>query len=193
MTQALTGKFKDWHDLIKQRKTVFDWPTWSEVAVVHESRAKAVAAGRQPFRSQVAQRTRMMVQFAGDDYVAIEGARVRLETWAHRPMDDVTATFEVLHAESWLCISRIDFIPPGPHVNKNWKKFAPQIEGSHIHRYDDNHPLGDEAFAPVGNLPNAVEIVSPDSFKELVKAVDYHFNIDGIDSLDAPEWNGRLL
>ncbi|CDZ25679.1 hypothetical protein [Neorhizobium galegae] len=184
--------FQEWRSLLGDPKSVFDWPTWEFLQVVYDNRDKGIPS----LKSKSAQRIQLLVQLADKHDIALEGVRVRFCAWADRPMEDITVTFEVLHAERWTCISRIDFHPYGPHSNRYWRKFglAADVNGSHIHSYDDNVRLGTDAFTALGNLPNASPLdEEPGSFREICQVVGRSFNIKECDNLPMPEWNGSLL
>ncbi|NKN39327.1 hypothetical protein HFC70_23565 [Agrobacterium sp. a22-2] len=189
-------KLEEWRHLIEQPKSIFAWPSWKTQKVVRENTAKAKAAERQPFYSVAAERIELLIQLMDENDISIEIVRIRLQAWTQRPMEDITATFEVLHQDRWVCISRIDFAPSAPHTNVNWRKFrlSPEVNGSHIHLYEDNAKLGDEAFKPSANLPNASPLqAEPQSFRDVAKEIEQHFHISGLSELPPPDWSGRLL
>ena len=188
-------KFEIWRNLILSEKSVFNWPAWNRAPMFRESRKNATEAGRLPFVSDIAARLEMLVTLADANDVAIEGVRVRLVAWQNRPLEDVTATFEYFDLVRWVCISRIAFLPLSPHPNKFWRKFGlePEINGSHIHTCEDNIKIGNEAFAPYGNLPNAIPLdKEPQSFKDISQSIGEFFNITGFHAVPAPEWNWSL-
>ncbi|WP_172729866.1 hypothetical protein [Neorhizobium galegae] len=184
--------FEEWRSLLSDPKSIFDWPTWEFLHVIHDNRDKNMP----PLKSKSAQRIQLLVQLADQHDISLEGVRVRFCAWADRPMEDITATFEVLHSERWACISRIDFHPYAPHSNRYWRKFglAADVNGSHIHSYDSNARLGIDAFTAGGNLPNASSLdEEPGSFREICQVVGRSFNIKECGNLQMPEWNGSLL
>jgi len=189
-------KLEKWRYLVEQHKTIFGWPSWRTQKIVRETPTSAMAAGRQRLNSAVAERTELLLQVMDENDISIEIVRIRIQAWTQRPMEDITATFEVLHQERWVCISRIDFSPPTPHPNIHWRKYRlpPEVNGSHIHLYADNAKIGDEAFKPAANLPNASPLESePKSFRDVVKEIERHFHISGLGELPPPDWNGRLV
>lgn len=195
MSNDFSGKLEDWQRLVALRKTVFSWPSWVDASMYRESRKQATELGRLPLQSDLAARSEMFINVADEHQIAIEDVRIRLLVWKNRPMEDITATFEIHDAVRWICVSRIDFVPPSGHANKFWRKYGldPEVNTSHIHSCEDNVKLGAEAFAPLGNLPNARALdKEPESFKELCRLVGEHFNITDLQDLPAPDWNWRL-
>ncbi|RWM26879.1 hypothetical protein [Mesorhizobium sp.] len=163
--------------------------------MTRNTRANAAKAGVKPFWSKEAERMETIVQLADVDGVSLEGARVRIMAWSQLPLADITMTFEVLDGDRWVCISRIDFLPPGPHPNVHWKQFnlEPSINGSHIHTCKDNGRLGLDAFTPRRNLPNAVPLSEePLSFRDMLAVAANFYNIDGLGDITPPEWNESL-
>lgn len=184
--------FQNWQKLLNEPKSIFDWPSWEPIQIAYDNRDRANPS----LRSRVAERSQLLVQLSDEHGVSIEGVRVRVVAWVNRPMEDITVTFEVLNVQNWLCISRIDIQPTGPHTNQHWRKFNlnPDVNGSHIHSFEDNVKLGREAFAPLGNLPNALPLdEEPASFREICQLVTKVFRVEAFDSLPTPEWNGSLL
>lgn len=188
------SRLRAWCDLLQDQKSLFGWPSWNDIEVTRESRKAATEAGRLPFQSDMAARTELLASLADENEVAIEDCRVRLAIWKHRPLEDITATFEVFSDERWTCISRIDFLPVSPHPNRYWRKFGlePEVKGSHIHGCEDNARLGMEAFAPIGNLPNARGLdKEPQSFRDICRSIEDLFVISGFE-VTTPEWNWSL-
>ncbi|MCC2610384.1 hypothetical protein [Neorhizobium petrolearium] len=184
--------FEQWQRLLDIPKSTFDYPTWEFLQLVYDNRD----AAKPSLKSRSAQRMQLLVQLADNYDIALEGVRVRFYVWADRPMEDITVIFEVLHLERWTVITRIDFLPYGPHINKHWRKFGlpPDVNGSHIHSYKDNVKLGSEAFTAAGNLPNGVPLDDePKSFREICRLVGQKLRIEGCENLPMPEWNGSLL
>lgn len=189
-------KFDIWRGYLSQEKQLLDWPVWKPDRVVRERRKAAQVAGRQPLQSVSAERTQLLVQVMNTEGISIENVRVRIVAWTQRSMEDLTATFEVLYGQQWVCISRIDFAPPSPHTNMYWKKFGlpPIVKGSHIHPYEDNAKLGEAAFVPLGNLPIALPLEDElDSFRDILKAIEVHFRVTGLSELSPPAWTERLI
>jgi len=63
-----------------------------------------------------------------------------------------------------------------------------EIDGHHVHRFEDNAKLGREAFG-AGNLPLAVPVNGRlESFRDFMRVVGEEFKIDGLDQLDPPDW-----
>lgn len=193
MSSAL---FDVWREAAEKPKVIFDWPSWEANEVVRLSKKQAGSLGHKPFRSSDAERLSLLAQLADVNGPSIEGLRLRLEAWANRPMCDLTATLELLDGAQWVCLSRVDVAPYGPHSNKDWRTLGipPDITGSHFHAFSDNVKLGKGAFAPTGNLPAARPLGrEPDSFREFVVVVGQIFNIDGSADLPCPEWQKGLF
>lgn len=194
---SASAKVDGWSDLTSRPKSVFGWPDWAKLPITQHGRDNSNVESRSPLRSLLAERVELLLQLQDENGIALEGVRVRIAAWSHRYLQDMTATFEVLDTgDRWLCINRIDFLPPAPHHNKHHRRFgiSPEIYGSHIHRCEDNAKLGVEAFTPRENLPNAIPLDrEPNSFKEVVDLISEHFNISGISELPAPDWNGELF
>lgn len=176
-------------------KIVFGWPGWDRPTIVRMSKAKAAKTGHKPFHSSAAQRL-TMVATLGTPFGPTLDARLRIEVWANRPMTDLSSTLEILDGDQWICASRIDINPPGDHNNIQWRalQIPAEIRGSHIHHFADNAKLGLEAFAPIGNLPAARPVeMEPSSFREFARMIGATFVIDGVEVLDAPEWQEGFI
>ncbi|MDR9758812.1 hypothetical protein RJJ37_04050 [Rhizobium redzepovicii] len=196
MTGNASNKFEIWQQIILSPKSVFNWPSWVDGSMYRESRRQAKVSGRLPLISDLAARLEMIISLANSDDIALEDVRIRLMVWKNRPMEDVTATFEIYDIVRWACASRIDFVPVSPHPNKHWRKYAlePEVNGSHIHTCEDNAKIGPDAFAPVGNLPNARGLDrEPQSFKDVCQQVGQLFNVTGLQDLPPPDWNWSML
>lgn len=195
MSSSRPPKLEAWQTIVAEPKNIFGWPAWSDGAMYRESRKQATDAGRLPLISDMASRSEMIITVSDSNDIALEDVRIRIGVWRNRPMEDVTATFEINDAVRWVCVSRIDFAPTAPHTNRHWRRFhlSPEINGSHIHTCEDNARIGADAFVPASNLPNARALdKEPQSFREIWAVIGAHFNISGLDDLPAPEWNGSL-
>lgn len=180
---------------MEQPKSLFSWPTWQVQKISRTQYQTDGDRGRRLVSSRVAERTQLLMQLMDDVGVSLEGVRVRIEAWTQRPMEDLTATFEVLDVDRWLCISRIDFCPPSPHTNIHWRRcgLLPEVQGSHYHSIEDNLKLGADAFTRIANLTNARPLATePQSFRDVVREIALNFHISDL-SLDPPDWTGRLL
>ncbi|MGO4439346.1 hypothetical protein [Rhizobium sp. RAF56] len=191
-----TEKLEHWRHLVSQQKSLFGWPSWQNVSPTRHRDTGPASVTQRHIRSAVAARAQLVTQLSDADGVSIEEARLRISAWTQRPMEDVTATFEVLYQQRWLCISRIDFHPSAPHANRHWRscKVPPEVMGSHIHSFEDNAKLGDEAFDPRENLPNARPLdIEPQSLREIFTMVGDCFNVSELTELPALEWNRSLF
>lgn len=97
-----------------------------------------------------------------------------------------------------MTIARVDAWPPDPHTNYRARRqpgcghIPLEINGHHIHRFEDNAKLGREAFG-AGNLPLAVPVNDRlQSFRDFLRVVGNEFNIDGLEKLDSPDWTVML-
>lgn len=195
MISSRPPKLEAWQAIVVAPKSLFGWPSWSEGPMYRESRKQAAEAGRLPLFSDLALRSEMIITVSDSSDIAMEDVRIRIVVWRNRPMEDVTATFEIHDSVRWVCVSRVDVAPPAPHTNRYWRQYhlPPEINGSHIHTCEDNARIGADAFVPVGNLPNARALdTEPQSFREICAAIGMHFNISGLGDLPAPDWNGSL-
>ncbi|MEF2558485.1 hypothetical protein VQ044_19860, partial [Aurantimonas sp. C2-5-R2] len=188
-------RLEHWCSLESEPKTLFGYPEWLLRPIVR-TKPKKGRPGPRPFNSVQAQRMELPIVLADTAGVTIEGLRIRISAWENRQMDDITATLECLAPEQWVCISRVDFLPPAPHGNKHWKRYRldPEVFGSHLHACADNARIGGSAFTPEENLPNAVPLVSePQSFRDICRMLEEVWNVDGLLTLPSPDWKGGLL
>jgi hypothetical protein len=175
-----------WVELATQKKQIFDWPSW-QLQSARQRKAGEVPSGTDQFT--------LAVLLSDETGVSIEGLELRIIVWRDRPHDDATALLQVEDG-SWMTISRLDCWPNSPHINTYWKRLQqpPQIEGSHVHRCEDNARLGRRAFNPFANLPSAMPVdSSPQSFRDMMVLVENYFNVDGASKLPPPDWQGRLI
>jgi hypothetical protein len=190
-----------WRQILKRRKTVIEWPGWSDVASLPSG--KNVRPRRDDVHTVSAEITEVLFLLADDKGIGLEGVRLRLKAWAYRRHRDVTATLEVIGGRNFVTISRIDAWPSDPHHNSfkalrkpGLKGFPGQISGCHVHRFDDNEKYGAEAFGagPEGNLPVASAFpIDLQSFRGFLRSVRAEFNIDGLDEYPGPpSWQGLV-
>lgn len=147
-------------------------------------------------KSKAAEQIQLLVQLEDEHGVVLEGVRLRLTAWADQPMVDIVAIFEILSSERWMCASRVDFVPQAPHSNKHWRKLRlpADVNGSHIHSFEDNAKLGRLAFTASENLPAARPLgEEPNSLRDIFRVVGEAFKIEKLNALPMPEWNGSLL
>lgn len=110
-------------------------------------------------------------------------------------MHEVTATLEVSgHRSRFVNIARLDAWPADPHLNVKIRRhhglqhLPPMIDGSHVHRFEDNARLGITAFHPYSNLPAATPTPKLTSFRDFLRIVGEEFGIDGLPGIDPPNW-----
>jgi hypothetical protein len=151
--------------------------------------------------SVIAETTDVVIPLGDETGVGLEGVRLRLSAWAYRRQHEVTATLEVAGGRrSFVNIARVDAWPADPHFNTLARKTGglghvpPVVEGSHVHRFEDNAKVGGKAFLPPHNLPVAVPIEEPlTSFRGFLRIVAQEFKIEGLDDFPAPQWQEYLL
>ncbi|MEC5322760.1 hypothetical protein [Aurantimonas sp. A3-2-R12] len=193
-SSAERARLSGWCELEARRKILFGYPHWIPQPVTKPPKPKH--GQPKPFKSVQAKRTVLLVTLSDETGTTIEGLRLRVTAWENRKMADITATLEVLEVEQWVCISRVDFLPPAPHGNKFWRRFqlAPEISGSHIHFCRDNARIGALAFSKAENLPNAAPIeTEPQSFRDICRMLERSWNVDGLVGVKAPDWDGGFL
>jgi hypothetical protein len=186
---------------MEQRKTLFGWPSWSDVQSPWSG--APIRTSRDDVYTAYAETTFAVVQLADVKGIGIEAVRLRLTAWAFRPHHDVTATLEVEGGRSFMTIARLDAWPADPHtLSRSALKLSGRrdlegrIDGCHVHRFEDNAKLGRSAFGPGanGNLPIAVSFPGGlRSFRHFLRAVGTEFNIDGPEEINPPESWQRLL
>jgi hypothetical protein len=179
--QALVS---NWVGIAKMPKAIFGWPSWE----ISSSNRKTDGANE-------SDQMVLTALLADQNGAGLEGVELRIVVWRNRSMEDVTALLQIEN-DGWIPIARLDSWPYSPHTNRHWKqlKQMPTVEGSHVHHCWDNAKLGRKAFGPYQNLPSAVPVDSePNSFRDMLKLVEVHFNIVGASKLPAPEWQERLL
>lgn len=192
---------RQWRDIIQRPKTVLGWPPWSDVAALPTG--KNVRLRRDDVHTVSAEITEVLFQLADDKGIGLEGVRLRFKAWAYSRHRDVTATLEVIGGRSFVTMSRIDAWPSDPHRNSfkvlktpSLRTFAQEIQGCHVHRFDDNAKYGPEAFGagPEGNLPVAVAFPNDlQSFRDFLRSVETEFNIEGLDEFPGPpSWQGLV-
>jgi hypothetical protein len=109
----------------------------------------------------------------------------------------------VVGGRNFVTISRIDAWPSDPHQNSfkvlrkpGLKEFPAEIQGCHVHRFDDNVRYGAEGFGagPEGNLPVAQAFPKNlESFRDFLRSVGTEFNIEGLDEFPGPpSWQGLV-
>lgn len=190
-----------WRRVLMQRKSVIGWPEWPAVPSLRSG--SKVKTSRDDVRTVAAETTEVLFPLADDNGIGLEGVRLRLNAWAYRRHQDVTATLEVVGGRSFVAISRVDAWPTAPHQNSfkalkkpGLKGFAGEILGCHVHRFDDNVKYGAEAFGagPEGNLPVAAAFPNDlQSFRDFLRSVGTEFNIEGLDEFPGPPgWQGLV-
>lgn len=190
-----------WRHIIQRKKTVIGWPDWSPVAALVSG--KKAQHRRDDVRTVSAEVTAAIFLLADDKGTGLEGVRLRLNVWAYKRHEDVTATLEVVGGRNFVTISRVDAWPSVPHQNSykalkkpGLKGFQAELPGCHVHRFDDNVKYGAEAFGagPEGNLPVAAAFPNNlQSFRDFLRSVGTEFNIDGLDEFPGPaSWQGFI-
>lgn len=136
----------------------------------------------------------MIVPLADENGVGLEGVNLRLTAWPFRRLYDVTATLEVPGNRSFVTIARLDAWPIDPHMNVRARTqpglshLPMDIEGHHVHRFDDNAKLGMDGFG-AANLPLAAAVTGRlQSFRDFLRILGEEFKIDGLDDLNPPDW-----
>lgn len=188
--------FEAWRRLIEAPKAIFGWPGWDTSPVYQETKQSAAKAGRTRFVSRETERCRLNVQVMDNSGATLEGVEVIILMWRHRPMEDMTALFNVSHGHKPICISRVDVRPASPHPNAFWRRFKcpSEIHGSHVHPFAQNMTLGNQAFDPKGNLPVALPLdQEPQHLKDFLRVAELAFNVDGLTTLLPPPTQGSLL
>lgn len=179
------ARWRQVHDL---RKTIFGWPYWERVAPRRSN-------GTIKYRSADAARQRLIVTLSDQEGVSLEGVQIRI-TSGLLIRSEVNITFEIEHRDEWVCISRMDIWPLGPHANKHWRKLGddPEVTGSHYHSFSQNARLGRQNFKPHSNLDSATRIdPEPDSFRDTLLLIERNWNIDGAAQLPPPELQETML
>jgi hypothetical protein len=177
---------ENWVAIAEMPKAIFGWPDWQTTS----PRQRKIGEGAGESDQLVL--ASLLIDGSG---VSLEGVELRIVVWRDRPIEDATALLQVEN-DGWMPISRLDCWPYSPHTNRYWKRLhqAPIVEGSHIHRTQDNARLGRKAFTASENLPSAVSVDGePQSFRDMLRLVKLYFNIDGACDLPPPQWQERLI
>lgn len=186
ITEDLLTKWAALHD---QPKSLFGWPDWRTLP---PKRLKDAAF---KLESHIAEEQVLVVTLADEKMNTMEDLQLRIFVRKERLDADVTAILEVGYND-WTCISRMDFWPSAPHINKHWRKLGQpsRVTGCHHHRFHDNKLIGPDAFKPIGNLDSAVNFDSePTSFRDILSLIEREWHIDGASSLPPPELQGSML
>jgi hypothetical protein len=194
----VTGRVpREWREIVQQRKTILGWPAWSDPPALPSS--KTAPTRRTELHSLAAETIETLIPLADLSGVGLEGVRLGLNAWAYRRMHEVTATLEVPGHRRFVNIARVDAWPADPHFNlrtrqhPDLRQLPPVIEGSHVHRFDENAKLGISAFAPYSNLPVAAPIEELTSFRHFLRIVGEEFGIDGLPDIDPPNWQELIV
>lgn len=185
-----------WTSLVKQPKHLFGWPEWIISNTWQEKPKQAKALSRRPLRSNETERLSLTAQLQNENGFNIEDTRLHIEAYKYRPQRNVSATLQILDESEWRVLARVDWAPHAPHSNVHWRKLAlpSQVEGSHVHGFDDNAKLGRAAFQPFSNLPVARSLdVEPRHFKHFLSFVQEAFTAQGLSAIGDPPWQPRLL
>lgn len=180
-----------WRVIAGQWKTIAVWPQWSEAP---ELPTKFVGDGRDDVRTVAAETIEQLVPLADELGVGLEGVNLRIVAWPFRKNYDVTATLEVLGGRSFVTIARLDAWPPDPHLNARARgrpgcgHLPREINGHHVHRFEDNAKIGRNAFG-AENLPLAAPIDARlQGYRDFLRILSDEFKIRGLDQLDPPDW-----
>lgn len=189
----VTGRVpKEWGDIVRQPKGIIGWPIWSDPEPL--SSGTKIPARRTELRSQAAEVTETLIPLSDSSGVGLEGVRLRISAWAYRRMHEVTSTLEVSGHRRFVNIARLDAWPADPHFNLRTRQhpalrsYPAVVNGSHVHRFEDNARLGISAFAPYSNLPVAFPTAELTSFRDFLRIVETEFGIHGLSVIDPPNW-----
>jgi len=179
-------------------KTPMLWPNWTDPEPPPPSMKPMAKA---ELHSVFAETTEVVIPLGDANGVGLEGVQLRLNTWAYRRQHEATATLEVAGGRrSFVNIARVDAWPADRHLNGLARKIAGLrhvpgvVEGSHVHRFEDNLKVGGKAFLPLYNLPIAIPVAEPlTSFRGFLRTVAQQFNIRELDDFPAPPWQEYLL
>jgi hypothetical protein len=175
------------------------WPVWPEPPSF--PRTKKGASIRGELNTKAAELLEAVVPLGDQHGIGLEGVRLRMTAWAFRRLDEVTATLEVEGGRSFVAIARVDCWPSDPHLNLRARKITAlkhlptEIDGHHVHRFEDNARIGLSAFGPGpdGNLPAAAPLPQGlTSFRDFLRIVAKEFHIEGLDKIDPPNWQGMV-
>jgi hypothetical protein len=184
-----------WGLIAAATKTIMGWPVWPDPPPL--SRTKRTTSVRGELNTNAAELLRVVVLLGDEHGIGLEGVRLRMTDWAFHRLDEVTATLEVEGGRSFVAIARVDCWPADPHLNLRARKIAAlrhlprEINGHHVHRYEDNARIGHSAFGPGpdGNLPAAAPLLERlTSFRDFLRTVGREFRIEGLDKIDPPNW-----
>ncbi|RWC32342.1 hypothetical protein [Mesorhizobium sp.] len=177
---------ENWVAIAGMPKAIFGWPDWQTTSPRQRKIGQEAGESDQLVLSSL---------LLDDSGATLEGVELRIVVWRDRPLEDATALLQVEN-DGWMPISRLDCWPYSPHTNRYWRRLhqIPIVDGSHIHRTEDNARLGRKAFTASENLPSAVVVDSePQSFRDMLRMVEFYFNIDGACDLPPPQWQERLI
>ena len=181
----------EWRTVATQRKRIIIWPQWTDPPVLPSRR---VGEDKDDVHTVAGETIELLVPLADEFGVGLEGVHLRVTAWPFRRNYDVTATLEVSGGRSFVAIGRVDAWPPDPHMNIRARghpgcgHLPLEINGHHVHRFEDNAKLGGDAFG-AGNLPLAAPVNARlQSFRDFLRVVGEEFKIDGVDQLDPPDW-----
>jgi hypothetical protein len=187
-----------WRDIAAQRKTVEVWPQWTDPPALP---SRKIGDARDDLRTVAGETIELLVPLSDENGVGLEGVNLRITAWPYRPHHDITATLEISGGRSYVTIARVDGWPADPHMKTRARghpgcgHIPREIEGHHVHRFQDNAKLGREAFGAGrdGNLPLAVPVNgSLKSFRDYLRVVGEEFNIEGLESPIGDQKTPRL-
>ena len=180
-----------WKTVANQRKTIAIWPEWTDPPALPSRR---VGEDKDDVHTVAAETIELLVPLADEAGVGLEGVNLRVTAWPFKKQYDVTATLEVPGNRSFVTIARVDGWPPDPHQNARARGHPAcghlplEIDGHHVHRFEDNAKLGRDAFG-AGNLPLAAPVNGRlQSYRDFLRVLSEEFKIDGLDQLAPPDW-----
>ncbi|MGH7073515.1 MAG: hypothetical protein ACREFD_04855 [Stellaceae bacterium] len=131
------------------------------------------------------------------DYVIQEGLYLEANCIKSRPEKDVTLVMAYKPAAGLSGpMARLDWEPLHHHENRGgisgewaWKR----IEGTHLHSFELNQPLGWERMAK-NNLPLALPVLDAlNGLRDMLGYLGNLWNITDIQRIPEPEWEPRLV
>ncbi|WP_152579325.1 hypothetical protein [Bosea sp. LC85] len=141
---------------------------------------------------------KLHLALADDSGVSIGGLSLMLEFDALGGRQGA-AVLRFCDQSNWH-LGRFDFGEEETHSNRRaisqgCSGVPALVRGSHCHQFGLNERLGADAFrATTGCPPAAIPIVDdPPSFRQRMRLVSAEFNIEGLDDIPPPPFQGDLL
>lgn len=185
--------FQRWEKIHNMPKTLFGYPSWKSVQEQTVTRQKAKI-----LNSKIPLKSRLTVRVCdANDGLNMQNVEVRIIAPNDGTLNNTSCIFCIDSECGWTAISRMDFYPDSPHMNKDWKKLniPGLIEGNHYHSFHLNRKIGLIRFKPKGgNVDNAEKILSPvNSFHDIFDLIEKEWNINGASALPVPEQQGGFI